>query len=1000
MTHREGFLRWLYHIEGRGEEMKSILATFDAMSNFVQEKTKGASTLFTLETVKEYDRIAKKWLNRRILGIYLKEKAEAFMRYEGLYRSYLTSAYFADASALEPIELAEIEEHAVEETSEAFTDHTKVVPIQTEFVEPEDGVSSAEPDNPTQQEEPTLAQPTFDEVMRSYIDTFTNTALQAAGIIAGQERELNVQSERKCAGFYYDFVNESVCVDVSEEGSRVNDLDCYAYVGDDRALKKHKSAIRDYSLDVSAYAAICGIDERAVKKEILEKAIADATEGYRAEEKNMLCLMPDILDDFQREIRRQITYNGKRLFTVPKSVALLTAVRLDGNLEEGKRYYVIDFDGDEVSVSCLETLWDEDHGEVSIIRRGLVRISPDYYSYTVFSKRYLKAYSKFHKVELSDDLINQLSKTKFLYRHFRDKGSALIADGDRYIQIDYDERLFRALQTELKQHSEAIWNELKIQQDESVYVVCSLFPNEIGCNDLFVGCREIARRLQTGEPLWKEYLPHLTLEVKSSGSFREIELIRKDEYRDVKKILNAEETISVNSGEITLTAGEPYYALPLERDVIGSQNHEKMARLESKYFPLEEDLHVRLEIHYRYGDEDSYRLRFIPLDKDTAPFAWLESEWCDSEPIACITPPEFKIRDRVDRSNLVSQMQETAEKVSATFEALRKGERLPWYVKREIIKDGRGLDQSSLFWRFNYYGNFRKTFTPSVLYIGKKKNAEVIEIFEILFAQNFFSNMLGIIRNDSVWKNVFEKKEADIVRRNALQHLSDFSLLYAQKLNPQMKQLATEIIECIVYEDKLHYLVSLSRCIGKGKDYYGIFDALNRKIVQKVETKKLDFFDLRPFSANCWEMEEWIENVYFAEKGVYVLQTLIECCFQYIEAFDFNRDILHRDYNPRFIRDVMELLLCLMRADPIHKRETGENLIDPNSPRVKQLIKKIKEIDSLMKECSAYLKHPFVSRLNIETDSQDMNSVNEISLMLVTTLSGGGNFSLISFEED
>ena len=64
------------------------------------------------------------------------------------------------------------------------------------------------------------------------------------------------------------------------------------------------------------------------------------------------------------------------------------------------------------------------------------------------------------------------------------------------------------------------------------------------------------------------------------------------------------------------------------------------------------------------------------------------------------------------------------------------------------------------------------------------------------------------------------------------------------------------------------------------------------------------------------------------------------------------------------------------------------------------LIEKIKLIDYYMDEFSDNLSKPFVSRLNANIDKKDLYRVNEITYMLIQTLSGKERIELIGFTED
>lgn len=985
MTPRQLFERWLYHIKGySAKKVKELCAVYDSVNNYLNEKTKGENDLFSVDSVKQYNQICQKWLTAKFLGMHIDGRSVTlFAENKRLYQEFVSSQYFGDSTLPEieePVPLVEKEVFQEEISSIEDEIFPEQAPVSEELVV----VEKTE----TLEAEPLRKQES--DITQLYIDEIVNTALKVVGGIVSCSRKPSANPERRNVRAYYDLVNETAFIDGGESYNRVLDLDSYAFVDEGKPLKRHNSAIENYVSDATAYGTICGLDERGIVNEVIEKAIADATSGYRIDESRTFCLIPDVLDDFHREIRRQINYRGKRLFIVPKSVSLLMAELADGVLVEGKTYYVIDFDGNEVSVTCLETQWNEDFEEPTIIRRGLCRLNGEYPGYTEISKKYLIEYRKKHGANLDDELIERLSQTKFLCRHFRDKKEELIANGACYIQLIFDEEIYCKLEREVKENENRIIKELHIENEE-IYSICSLLFSHTGYNDLFEGCKEIGWRLDNGQPLWKEYLPHLSLEVESDGGFNEIELIKRNEYRDVLEVLNESVTIHIDKGEITLTAGEPFYKLPLERDVVGNQNSDKMARLESKHFPLKEDLRVKLEIHYCYGDEDSYRLHFIPLSP--APFEGLVSEWCDVEPIGHITPPEFKIVDDNEYTEIIDNIAIALPSIALNFCLLHEGDKIP-NNKRQFGRDVKGRTESKLFWRLNNYRLRRKFFSPTALQSSKVRSS-IKELYDYFF----FSYMIELLKKESVWRRQLDlPDEFNVVYANATRILSDICAIYmAIPQNTGLFDQIEEIVHLLFTENKLGLLAPLSRYVGK-EDRYGIFDRLAGKIKEKFDKNKFEDDDLRTLSANCWYSEKWIENLIDAKYGIEVVELLTERCIEYLKNFDFAKYV--ENGNPRFVRDVMELFLCLTRADPFYEKKCGTKLIDPDSKQIKELVKIIKFIDNQMSACSKELKYPFVSRLNIGANQYDLTNVNEISYMLIKTLQGGGNFALIRFEED
>ena len=278
-------------------------------------------------------------------------------------------------------------------------------------------------------------------------------------------------------------------------------------------------------------------------------------------------------------------------------------------------------------------------------------------------------------------------------------------------------------------------------------------------------------------------------------------------------------------------------------------------------------------------------------------------------------------------------------------------------------------------------------------------NEYVRRTIKDIFDNGLLEKMYQIITPISNWKNLFEDEEYKVVKANVERLLIDMGAIYALKVrDEQGAELVENIVNYFIENNKLWQLVPLSRCIKN--DRFGIFNKITDRIMDKVSNRGIDLTDLRTISSNCWQSKEWIENFYYAQNGQEATYYVIDRAINFI--LDFNVDDIRnkQGYNPRAIRDVLELLLCFTRADDLVYEDTGKVYFDPNSEKIKHLIEKIKLIDYYMDEFSYNLSKDFVSRLNANIDKKDLYRVNEISYMLIQTLSGKESIELIGFNDD
>ena len=955
------FREWLL-IEKQFDAKKadSICSLYQRMNNFLLSKDKGKNNLFEINDVKTYNLICNKWLTGKLVSMTLKKDAVDFVKHRKLYAEFLSSDFFV-AMSDEPVEQLETVETIVEEDDAETMD----VPSVDEETKSEEIIV----------EEPIIEVKTFEE-------TIFDKCREVVSVISTSELPKNNQNFKEKGVVFFDVANECYRID-TEQYQRIIDINSYSIVYG-KAFRHDDKYLGDFSDEVSTYKTIFRLSKDSGDR-IIEKSIKDSLTGYKVE--YSYCLLPDLLDDFNKDIKSQINYNGKKLFTIPKSVALLFSLLKKKRLLANREYYVVDYDGDELSVTCLFTREDEDKN-IRIVRKGLHRTNYSYLNYTEIAKLYLEKYCKKYNVLLSELQLKNIVESKAVLRLCESKEPILISNADGYCSIKYDAIIYRQLKEEY-------FNNLHLLKDEiganNVFVINSFFESDYNYLDLFDGCEEVHQRIMNNECLWEEYLPQLSLEVIENGRFEEIALISENEYRDVLKVLNSEEVIPVE-GIVILGAGKEQYRLPLKREIIGSINAQKEACLKHTSFPLDKNVQVRMEIRYKYGDEDSYKLIFYPLSSD-APFERIENAWEDVEFIDEIATPKIESvsQEMLDREikyviNGVKQGIDRVDKIA-------KG----WNCVREIIVNPHtNLKETQIFNSLNkLYIPRRKFFSTYMC----AHHDEVKNAIKTMFETNFLSNMYQIMTAQPNWRRLFGDEEYPVVKANIERILIDMGAIYALKVvDENAAELVNNIISYFLSNNKLWQLVPLSRCIKN--DRYGIFDHITERIIEKASNNKLDISDMRTISSNCWQSKEWMENLFYSENGKDAVYYIIKRTTDYILAYDIDDIRCNSDYNPRTIRDMLELLLCCTRANEYLIETANQVYFDPNSELVKNLIEKIKLIDYYMDEYSNNLSKDFVSRLNANIDKRDLYRVNEITYMLIQTLSGKERIELIGFIED
>lgn len=126
-----------------------------------------------------------------------------------------------------------------------------------------------------------------------------------------------------------------------------------------------------------------------------------------------------------------------------------------------------------------------------------------------------------------------------------------------------------------------------------------------------------ALQTRTEHVLWREHLPELAIKLLY-GKFNLVE------DQTVQPMFNLEVRIPITR-QFTLVKGKKEYRFMLVSDDLNKKTQYE-AVVRNPAFPLDRDVVCRLDMSYRYGDEDPYRLVFIPVGPD-AGFAEAKVLW-------------------------------------------------------------------------------------------------------------------------------------------------------------------------------------------------------------------------------------------------------------------------------------------------------------------------------------------------------------------------------------
>lgn len=720
-----------------------------------------------------------------------------------------------------------------------------------------------------------------------------------------------------------------------------------------------------------------------------------------------MCLMPDVVDDFDQVLRAQLNYKGIPLFQVPRSIALAYTLTVEG-WDLPAEFLCLDYDGEDFFAIKICNI-QEENGERIFVRMGREKISGKHPSNRDLTNQYLAQYQEKHGITLCENTISNLVNTKLLqHLLFEDAPYLLLDNGGVVTPIYADQDIIQDIAKKVHEDMKHI----ETEKHMTVYAMCGLFkdPQEMLYNitNLEVGCQEICTRAKQGKILWQEYLPDLKLEVNRDGCFDQIQLIGEEHRRQNINtfVLDENICIPVVDGTVTFPAnGAKHYDLPLVREVFGRHSKEKMARFTLEE-PLKEAVQVELSVRYQYGDIDSYRLIAYSKDYDRT----IQSTWYDAESLTLRNPApsfsEVNIEKRVMSKEEIDGIEADFHLVCSKVKDVSRPQKLRYGSVYAIPKNSKRFYSKYLF-ELNkggmpFFGiqNFfkKESFSETRSNIAKLLSTGVFsDISKILQGELPVNHSLGVDEPTG-------QREDVVLIRNMADISSNFGIFYALKDGSEDSNKVYNAIEGVLLyfknqkHPKIQYWAPMTKYVRRSKDHHEIWNYFSNSLSQLNPQKpRSTIYDLRAISGVCFQTETWINDFFDDANGRQNVEWIIEN----IIAILYDRDCLSErnptdKYNPRKIRDVLELLLCICRL-----KEKDPTILDCNEQRTKLLVKQLKKIDADMRTMKEnnLLKCPFNSRLGI-TAPDAYCRVNPVIYALIETLTGGNQVSLIGFSDE
>ncbi len=835
-------------------------------------------------------------------------------------------------------------------------------------------------------------------------------------------RRAEQHDERASGLAFYDVVgNNYVCI---IEG---NDPAYYKfpfyYSKDDGLFQQQTNAVYPQEEVLTPFLSF--VPKSGLRHPVIGRAIQDTTRLVHHKLYGSICLMPDAVDDFNRIIRSQMSAVSGT-FQLPRSIACMLALQGKGRIQNvpGVNYAVIDVDGAEFCCKYISTKRKTGFNKVVFVRGSVVHVeSSEGLCYRGISDAYIAKYEEKYNASFLKITKKNMLALRVIEQLLNTEQDQYVFNGKTIAKIAYDHDIAEEVLGKFKDH---LMNCVRTLQKEykiaDVYILSSLCAleeiyNTFDYSFLYEGAHIVHERLLDNLPLWEEYLPKLALEVLKDGHFSKIELIKENMFKDVRSTLYKEEIIPVED-EFTLIPGKNEYLLPLDRQIMSEISQEKVACLRSPCFPLRESVRVKFEVHYKYGDEESYQLIAKPVGK--APFELVTNEWQDVKSLGStyVTFNSYRTKQADEKTVLrtIEAFNEMNSKLKTLLSAIKK-EQIPndylAITKNEItgiqdvgLFDGHEGTYNGERRRFcsmnsRYAYPQRRTFFTKESYETDYRVSRYVDMYatskEFVYLLNVVCSNLEKNQYAKDYLGIVDKKEPDkqkaavlkkLIRKNAERIITDFGFMYSADY-PKHRYIQP-FIEYLKTNPDLANYIKISRCAIDDSDELftnisaGVMDTDSQEIRWAVRT----------ISQNCSFMDTWWQSLYNTPQGPEATCKIRDALLGYVCEWKKNKALYLK--NITSLRDYLECLLsmcCLNKDNP--------DFLNPSDLSVRNAIKAIKEIDDFVREKSGSFGRPFVCRLEAEgIDQKEAYSVNPLLFMLIQVLSGQEEIKLTGWSSN
>lgn len=750
--------------------------------------------------------------------------------------------------------------------------------------------------------------------------------------------------------------------------------------------------------------------------------------------KAMHYLVNDHHSEFETsDLRREINRNFNNATPLPKSIAAVYATQEKKQFKPNDLIMVLSSDNDGIYATPVYYCagrkpregYFERHPSIKLSQQGERKLLHD-----ALVGAGLPASIAIRFIEL------------YSYREIiSNKAKLILQEGDKWYQIpaslkvgnvDISDVLFKETRALQK----------KVEETFFISVSAAIKPQKgmksaywLAGNSL-LGSQQLLQKQyeQPHKVFWKDHLPQLMTRLPVKGIEQDFYFV--DSGPSVKPERGVPVDIPIDT-PFTLPGGKQELRFTVYQGK--GSDRQVFSLLLSLRKPLKADCICMLKLSYTYGEEQPYKLRFIPVDADNKPFNYVDASWgkeLDNTDSLVVSIPDFPRRLSVDELRVYrgnKNIVDIIERLERNFNTLAE--------LHDRANKRFDFDYQDIQWHPNNdFGFYNSHSSNSSLYVNRK-GFEDFDISKSLFSANvrvsergssivnigrkghllssFESERLHswwrfpmLIFTDQARSFADEELPEDFAQKGRCATVHALELL--QKLEGSDKTLEKELTQFLTYCHKLMPQSVVNDLLQAATDpnrlcnehlrfKYALGDvsqAWQQQLLELILEPADDSDDTRAVTLGILSVAMWRDKAVIHKLTAEQVRALAERLNEYLtKDITHLKNGSHYKWNPFILR--LELLLTLLRTRESLVPEI-RTLFSYGSSLSNKLLNTVEKVTSKQAEALAYqLQQPkVVARVKLTVNKPDSyHRTPDLLYALKLYLSGEDGADLITITE-